>query len=125
MIERPTLLLWLGFAAGVLLIGIPFWLLPYNANVFGNPGIHAGLGGLALVTAVLAFAGVPAGRLFWAMAGAFPAAYALRVVVDVARDPTSHNLWPIGMVMIAVYSLVAVVPGLIVGLLLRRLRAQQ
>lgn len=124
MTERPTLVLWLGFAAGVLLTGIPFWRLPYNADIFGDPGIHLGLGGLALVTAGLAFArAARAGPLFGAMAGAFPAAYALRVVADVARDPTSHNLWPIGMVMIAAYSLVAVVPGLIVGLLLRRLKA--
>ena len=122
MIERRTAWLVLGFTAGLLLTGLFYWRLPYNANLFADPGIRLGLGGLALVTAMLAFAGIArAGCLFGVMIGAFPAAVALRVAVETAQDPTSHNLWPFELIIMAVFSLVAVVPGLLVGVLLRRL----
>lgn len=119
-----TALLIVGFAAGLLLTGLPYWRLPYNANFFGDPGILLGLAGLAFVTVTLVVARIaPAGRVFWVMLAAFPAAVALRVAVEVAEDPTSHNLWPIELVMTAIFSLVAVAPGLLAGLLLRRLKA--
>jgi hypothetical protein len=121
--DRRTIWLASGFAAGLLLTGIPYWRLPYNADFFADPGILLGLGGLGLVTAVLAFAGIaPAGRLFLVMIGAFPGAVALRVAVETAQDPTSHNLWPFELIIMAVFSLIAVVPGLLVGVLLRRLK---
>ena len=123
MIERRTAWLAAGFAAGLLLTGIPYWRLPYSANLFADLGILLGLGGLGLVTALLAFAAIaPAGRLFAVMIGAFPAAVALRVAVETAQDPTSHNLWPFELIIMAVFSLVAVVPGLLIGILLRRLK---
>ena len=34
MVERSTLWLASGFAAGLLLMGIPFWQLPYNHQGF-------------------------------------------------------------------------------------------
>ena len=124
MNRHRTALLIVGFAAGLLLTGVPFWRLPYNANFLADPGMMFGLAGLAFVTATLVVAGIaPAGRVFWVMLAAFPAAVALRVAVEVAKDPTSHNLWPIELVMTAIFSLVAVVPGLLAGLLLCRLRA--
>ena len=123
MIERRTAWLASGFTAGLLLTGISYWRLPYNANFFADAGILLGLGGLALVTAMLAYAGIARlGCLFGLMIGAFPAAVALRVAVETAQDPTSHNLWPFELIIMAVFSLVAVVPGLIVGVLLRRLK---
>ena len=124
MTEPRTLALWGGFAAGLLLTGIPFWRLPYNADFWGDLPFQLGFVGLAAATAVLAASG--AARLwplFWAMLAAFPAAVAIRVAVEVAQDPTDHNLWPIELVMAAAVSLVAVVPGLAIGALARRARS--
>ena len=65
----------------------------------------------------------PAGRVFGIMIGAFPAAVALRVAVEVVQDPTDHNLWPFELIIAAIVALGAVLPGLLVGFLLRWLRA--
>jgi len=115
---------WLGasFAAGLLLTGIPYWCLPYNADYLADPLILLGFGGLGVATAMLVYSGTTGlARSFWTMLAAFPAAVAIRVAVDVAKDPTDHNLWPFELIIGAVFSLVAVVPGLLVGLLLRRI----
>ena len=122
--EKRGGMLALGFAAGLLLTGTPYWRLPYNANIFVDPGILLGFAALAVVTAALAASG--AARLlaiFFATLAAFPAAVAIRVVIETMKDPTDHNLWPFELIMAAAFSLVAVVPGLIVGALLRRLMA--
>ena len=125
MIERGTLWLTAGFAAALFLTGIPYWRLPYNADFFSDPMMLAGFVGLAVVSAVLAASGVARpGKVFWVMLGAFPVAVMIRVIVDTAKDPTDHNLWPFELVFAAVISLVAVVPGLLAGSLVRRLGPQ-
>lgn len=124
MMDRRTKWLILCFAAGLLLTGIPYWRLPYNGNIFSDSGLLIGMAGLGIVTAVLTSSGAAGlARSFWTMLAVFPAAVALRVVVDTAADPTDHNLWPFELVFAAVFSLVAVVPGLLTGLLLRRMKA--
>ena len=123
MADRPTLWLGSGFAAGLLLTGIPYWRLPYNADIFADPLVLAGFAGLGLVTAVLAASGVARmAPVFWTMLAAFPAAVMIRVIVDTMEDPTDHNLWPFELIFAAAFSLVAVVPGLLVGALWRRAR---
>jgi hypothetical protein len=108
--------------AGLLLTGIPYWRLPYNADFFGDTAVQLGFVGLAVVTAMLAASGVARlRRIFWLMLATFPTAVAIRVVVETAKDPTDHNLWPFELIFAAVVSLAAVVPGLLVGILVRRL----
>ena len=120
--ERRTKWLASGFAAGLAVTGIPFWRLPYNADYFGDVGLQLGFAGLAAVTAALSASGAARlPRIFWVMLAAFPAAVAIRVVVETAQDPTDHNLWPFELIFAGVMSLVAVVPGLLIGALLRRL----
>ena len=121
MAERGNLWLALGFVAGLLLLGIPFWQLPYNHQGFVHPGLIVGLAGLGVITAGLAASGHSSlKRVFWTMISAFPAAIAIRVAVEVAQDPTDHNLWPFELVYGFVMSLFAVVPGLLIGALTRR-----
>jgi hypothetical protein len=122
MNDRSSLWLGLGFVAGLLLTGVPYWRLPYNADFFSDPLVLAGFVGLGAVTAMLAASGIARlSRIFWAMLAAFPAAVAIRVVVETAQDPTDHNLWPFELILAALFSLVAIVPGLLVGALVRRL----
>ena len=122
MAERSTLWLAAGFAAGLLLTGVPYWRLSYNADIFADTALLIGFAGLGVVTAVLAASGVARlGKVFWAMLAAFPTAVMIRVVVDTMQDPTDHNLWPFEIVIAALFSLVAVVPGLLIGALARRL----
>ena len=119
--QRSTLWLTGGFAAGFLFMGIPYWLLPYNNQESPYPGLIPGMIALAVVTAVLIAAG-PARlkHIFWTMMSAYPAATAIRIFVEVMQDPTDHNLWPFEILFAGVVSLVTVVPGLLVGWLVRK-----
>ena len=122
--ERRTIWLASGFAAGLALIGIPFWRQPYNADYLGDLALQLGFVGLAAVTAVLAASGTARLQpIFWTTLAVFPAAVMIRVVVETASDPTDHNLWPFELIFAAVFSLIAVVPGLVIGVLVRRLKA--
>ena len=124
MAERRTFWLAAGFAAGLLLTGIPYWRLPYNADYLADTALLLGFAGLGVVTAMLAVSGAARlGQLFWTMLAAFPVAVIVRVVIDTMQDPTDHNLWPFEVVFAGVVSLAAVVPGLLVGALVRRIRA--
>jgi hypothetical protein len=122
MIERSTLWLAAGYAAGFIMMGVPFWMLPYNHQGFTYPGLLLGLIGLGVVTAVLAASRrASLGAVFGVMISAFPAAVAVRVAVEVAQDPTDHNLWPFEIIYAVVMSLAGVVPGLLIGAVARRL----
>ena len=126
MIERRTLWLASGFAAGLFLTGIPYWRLPYNANYFADPFVLAGFAALGLVTAtVTASDAARLSHIFWTMLAAFPVAVMIRVVIDTAKDPTDHNLWPFELIFAAVASLAPVVPGLLIGVLARRLTSSR
>ena len=121
MAELSTLWLASGFAAGLLLMGIPFWQLPYNHQGFVYPGLLIGLAALAVVTAMLAALDIARPkRVFWTMISAFPAAIAIRVAVEVMQDPTDHNLWPFELVYGFVMSLAGVIPGMLIGALVRK-----
>jgi hypothetical protein len=123
--SKPSIL-WLmgGFLAGLALMGVPFWRLPYNNQEFPYPGLILGMIALGVITAVLTAAS-PARikHIFWTMLAAFPTAVAIRVAVEVSQDPTDHNLWPFELIYAAVVSLVAVVPGMLVGALVRKVAA--
>ena len=123
MIERRTLWLTAGFAAGLLLTGIPYWRLPYNADYFADPLVLGGFVALAVVAATLvASRATSVGQALGVTVAAFPAAVMIRVVIDTAKDPTDHNLWPFELIIAAIVSLAAVLPGLLVGAIVRRLR---
>jgi uncharacterized membrane protein YhaH (DUF805 family) len=75
------------------------------------------------VAAILAASGrARPGRIFWVTLAAFPVAVMIRVIIETVKDPTDHNLWPFELVIAALVSLIAVVPGLLVGALVRRLK---
>ncbi len=92
--------------ASIALIGIPNLFTPYNSNL--QAAVFYGLG--------LAVVGI--------VALALPAAALIRVIVDTARDPTSHNLWPLELVLAAFYGAFCAILGAAIGQLLRRYLAK-
>jgi hypothetical protein len=106
---------WAVFAA----VGIPYWLVPYNRAI---PALVIAIGVAALVTAgaILAFRGVKFATATLVPGLAVPAAVLARVVVEVTRDPTSHNLWPFEIVFAAGLGVAAAFVGALLGRLLAR-----
>jgi hypothetical protein len=109
-------------AGAFLASGIPWWLAPYNRFTFSHPA--AILGFLAFVGLAAWFAGgteLGFGRTVLAAGAAVPAAVMVRVVVDTAKDPTSHNLWPFEVAFTGVFAFGLAAGAGLLGLLFRRL----
>jgi hypothetical protein len=108
--------------AALLCVGIPFWLIPYHDVNLPSSLPRAGL--LVVAFAAFAIRGAGIGRLPWAVAG--PAAMvvgavALRVAVEVSSDPTSHNLWPLELMIAGVVAVLWAGAGGGLGWLLARI----
>jgi peptidoglycan/LPS O-acetylase OafA/YrhL len=117
--SRSWGLVW-SFLAGFLVVGVPYWRIPYNkATSSAVMGGAILIGVVALITRVLIDARFP--RVVLVVAAAVPAAVMARVVVDTTRDPTSHNLWPFELVIAFLVGLTGTVPGTLVGSVFRRL----
>lgn len=108
--------------AGLLSCGLPLWWIPYReVSLPGNPSPTTWL---LLGSA----AGVLAGYLlrgwllpWFAVAGGFVLAVLGRIEVETARDPTSHNLWPIEVIIVGFFGLVAGLIGVALARAIQRL----
>ena len=101
-----------------LVLGVPYWSVPV-----GELSLPSSLPGAGLVLVALAALGLCAsGRVPFLLAcplaaAAVPAVVFARVVVDGMREPTSHNLWPIELVIAGFLGLACAVPGAALGAL--------
>lgn len=84
-----------GFALGFFAVGLPYWLMPYNT--------------INLPDAVIGYG------LLMVMGAAVPAAVMARVVVEGILDSTSHNLWPLEIIIAAVVGGAAGLAGTLLG----------
>lgn len=109
----------LPFVACLLAFGVPYWLAPYDRleSVMGYAFVLVGL----VAAAAVGWGARRLGRMVGTAAGAAALAAALRVIVDVARDPTSHNLWPLELGYVAIASALAALVGGAIGAVARRL----
>ncbi|MDP3608336.1 MAG: hypothetical protein Q8R74_04605 [Methylophilus sp.] len=119
---------WLLFAfiANFFAVGVPYWLIPYNKLNLPS----------ALMEWSLLLVGVSALLLcaykvtsFWSairiVGASVPAAVFARMVVDVAKDPTSHNLWPLELIISLIVGFLCELAGSIAGSLIASLFAGQ
>jgi hypothetical protein len=119
--SRSSLGLLLVFLAGFLVVGVPYWRIPYNKATSADILVGAILiGVIALIARVVVDGRFS--RTVLAVACAVPAAAMARVVVDTMRDPTSHNLWPFEVVIAFMVGLAGAVPGALIGSAIRRWR---
>jgi hypothetical protein len=102
--------------AGTLAYGLPSWFLPYNHTpswlVVGMTGMLAGAVGGSLMRGIL--------RPTLCVAGGFAVACMARVVVDVIRDRTSHNLWPLEVAIVLVAGTLTGIVGVLIAWAARR-----
>lgn len=101
LLKTPTRLTpAIAFIASFVAVGLPYWRIPYRdvslPHALPIPGL--------IITGLAAFA-ICAYRVsgFWKAVGiigaSVPSAVALRILVDTSGDPTSHNLWPVELVI--------------------------
>ena len=82
------------FTACFLVIGIPYWQLPYSS--VSLPNSLYGIGLLLTFVCMVYFCSRGIGFLWVAtiLGLSAPAVVATRIIVDVARDSSTHNLFP-------------------------------
>lgn len=105
-----------GFALAFFAVGVPFWMIPYNT--INLPDAVIGFGLLIVAAAAVlarAYSGKSFLRVLMVMGSAVPAAVMARVVVEGMRDSTSHNLWPLEIIIAAVVGGAAALAGTLVG----------
>jgi hypothetical protein len=110
--------LWVAATICFLVVGVPYWRIPYGSvnlpDALYGPGLYV-VAGAALVLGTLRASG------FWTvllMTGlSVPAAVLARVVVEGVADPTSHNLWPFEVVIASGLGLFAAGIGTAAGTL--------
>lgn len=110
------------FFLGFFVVGVPYWLIPYHE--VNLPSAVMGPGLLVVAGAALTLRLREVGK-FWrivAVAGAaVPAAVFARVVWDGLKDPTTHNLWPIEVVIALLLGFTCALAGAVAGALISAL----
>lgn len=105
--------------AGFLAVGVPYWRMPYGdlegaGSVLGLGLAVVGLGALLLCAR--------RSTGFWNavgwMTGSVVAAMAVRIALDVSKDATSHNLWPLEIGMGAGVGFGCALAGAVAGKLI-------
>ena len=106
----------IAFVASVLVVGVPYWLVPYGKVSLPDTLAVTGLlvpAGAALVLRSCRVA------TFWTVASVIaasvPAAVLARVTVDCLRDPMAHNLWPLEIAIVLPLGLIGALVGAVAG----------
>lgn len=102
--------------AALFVLGSQYWRIPYSSADLPDSLLGYGLIGVAVCALVAQAFG--RGRLLPTIAivgASVPAVIMLRVAVEVALDPTSHNLWPFEVLIGAFVGLGAASAGAVVG----------
>jgi hypothetical protein len=114
---------WAAFAVSFLAVGLPYWLIPYKSVNLPDALIAPGL--LVVCAAALLLRALriaPLWRTAAVIGAAVPAAVFARVVVEGLQDPTSHNLWPLEIVIAAALGFVWALAGAIIGTIAARFK---
>jgi hypothetical protein len=111
------------YVIGVLSIGIPFWLKPYEQLEVQDALYGPGLTIIFVLALLLRSTGMAA---FFStlnvMAATVPTAVMARVLIEGFMDPTKHNLWPLVIVIAVVVGYLSTAPAVITGHLIWWLR---
>ena len=117
---KGNAIFWCGgaFLAGFLAIGIFYWPVPYNKVTLPNTLYGAGLGVVCLSAAIArGFGKAHFLMVVLAAAASVPAAVMIRVGVEVMSDATSHNLWPLEVIIAMIVGLICASAGTLAGCL--------
>lgn len=115
-------MLWLAFAVSFFVVGLPYWQIPYNKVNLPNALLDYGLIVVAVAALLARWLGKSSlAKAILVVGASVPAAVIARVMVDTAKDPTSHNLWPFELAIALVIGFAASAVGALIGSVLARL----
>lgn len=104
-------------------VGLTYWPIPYNKINLPDALLTPALILLVLAALLLlAFHAAPFWKSVRIVAAALPASVFARVVVEGLRDPSSHNLWPLEIVIALLLGFACALAGALAGLLIDKSR---
>ena len=109
---------WLLIAFLVALIGVGFryWQIPYPQVSLPDSLYGPGLVAVGVVAVMARAFGLARFWKVWlVIAASVPLAVLVRVIVETARDPTSHDLWPFEIAVAAGLGLACALAGTLLG----------
>ena len=112
---------WLLIAFLIAFVGVGFryWQLPYAQVSLPDSLYGPGLVAIAVVALMARAFGLARFWKVWLLiAAAVPTAVLVRIVVDVAADATTHNLWPFEIAIALALGLGCSLAGSLLGSLL-------
>jgi hypothetical protein len=116
--SSPAWLL-IGFLIAFVAVGFAHWQLPYDQVSLPNSLYGPGLVAVGLIAMMLRAFGTGRFLTIWLLiAATVPTAVMARVMLETSRDPTSHNLWPLELLIALVVGLVCSLMGTAIGSLL-------
>ena len=116
MTLRAVVWLVAAFVISFFAVGFPYWQIPYAKVSLPSTLYGTGL----IVVGVLAAAARAIGNarlltVILAVGAAVPAPILVRIAVDTAKDPTSHNLWPFEFAIAAGVGVLCSSAGALIG----------
>jgi len=110
----------LAFVAATLVIGVPYWAIPYDKFDLSHVEVLPGAILLSLLTMMLIGKGNAKARTaFLVMSMVAPTVDLIAIVHDTSTDPTTHNLAPFELIIAWLLGAAFVLAGLALGLALR------
>jgi hypothetical protein len=114
-----------GFIVSALAVGVPYFLIPYRELNLPSALYGSELCVLVATAALTLGCGATS---FWkgvaTIGASVPAIILLRVAVETAADPTSHNLWPFEIIIGSIVSALCAFAGALVGSIISKLRGR-
>lgn len=105
-----------GCVASFLAVGLPYWQIPYADVELPTTLMTPALVVVALAAAIARAVGRSRFMVCVLAVGVtIPAVVMARVVVDTATDPTSHNLWPLEVILSGMVGVLVAAAGTAIG----------
>lgn len=105
-----------GFATAFVAIGVPYWLIPYGRLNLPDALLGPGLVVLFAATVLTRFYSARSFlRVAVVLGSVVPAVVMSRVVADGVRDATSHNLWPLEIIIAVIVGGIVAMAGAATG----------
>lgn len=105
-----------GLLLCLLVIGVPYWLMPYNDVTLPTAILGPGLLAIAILALVLrSMKKMTFWRIVIISGAVVPAAVFLRVIWEVIAEPTSHNLWPFEIIIAVFVGAIPALAGALFG----------
>lgn len=118
----PTEWFRIAVIAATIAVGGSYWLVPYGSVNLPNALYGPGLAVVALLALVLRGVGILSFGRAVGIGLAVPSAVLVRVAFDIARDPTSHNRWPLEVAIALALGMACALPAALLGTLAAKLR---